>query len=71
VLGVSLDYSGGKNAWMKAIHDDHLPWIQVSDLKGWKSAPVLLFAIDAIPRNFLMGPDGKIIKPKSSWRRTW
>ncbi len=61
VLGVSLDYPGAKNAWLKAIHDDHLPWMQVSDLKGWKSEPVQLFAIEAIPRNFLLGPDGKII----------
>src|ERR1700744_4082083 len=61
VLGVSLDYPGAKNAWMKAIHDDHLPWTQVSDLKGWKSGPAQLFAIEAIPRNFLLGPDGKII----------
>jgi len=61
VLGVSLDYPGKKEAWLKAIHDDHLPWTQVSDLKGWNSEPVKLFAIEGIPRNFLLGPDGKII----------
>jgi peroxiredoxin len=61
VLGVSLDYPGARNAWLKAIHDDHLPWTQISDLKGWKSEPVQLFAISFVPRNFLIGPDGKII----------
>jgi len=61
VLGVSLDYPGAKNAWLKAIHDDHLPWTQVSDLKGWKSQPVQQFAISYVPRNFLLDRDGRIV----------
>lgn len=61
VLGVSLDYPGQKSAWLKAIHNDHLPWTQVSDLKGWQTEPVQLFAVSFVPRNFLIGPDGKII----------
>lgn len=61
ILSVSLDYPGKKEEWMKAIHDDHLAWTQVSDLKGWKSEPVVEYSIDAIPFNFLLGPDGKIL----------
>jgi len=61
ILGVSLDQPGKKDNWLKAIHDDHLTWTQVSDLKGWKNEAAQLYAVNAIPQNFLIGPDGKII----------
>jgi len=61
VLGVSLDQPGKKDAWMKAIHDDQLTWTQVSDLQYWKSPVADLYGVRAIPQNFLVGPDGKIV----------
>lgn len=62
VFGVSLDNPGKKDAWMKAIADDQLgQWPQVSDLQGWKSAPVGLYEVRGIPQNFLIDPTGKII----------
>jgi peroxiredoxin len=61
VLGISLDSPGQKLAWLKAINHDQLPWTQVSDLKGWKSAPVTMFGIGSIPQNFLLDPQGKVI----------
>jgi len=62
ILGVSLDNPGKKDAWLKAIQDDHLGgWPQVSDLKGWKSAVVELYSVRGIPQNFLVDPTGKII----------
>ncbi|ANH79850.1 alkyl hydroperoxide reductase [Niabella ginsenosidivorans] len=59
VLGVSLDEE--KEAWLKAIEKDGLTWTQVSDLKGWENEVAQQYRITAIPRNFLIGPDGKII----------
>ncbi|MBO9616466.1 MAG: AhpC/TSA family protein [Dyadobacter sp.] len=59
VLGVSLDKS--KDAWMKAIGKDGLAWTQVSDLKYWHSEPAALYGVRAIPANFLIDPQGKII----------
>jgi len=61
VLGVSLDQPGAQAKWLKAIHDDHLTWTQVSDLKFWKNEAALLYSVQAIPQNFLIGPDGKIV----------
>jgi len=61
VLGVSLDQPGAQAKWLKAIHDDHLTWMQVSDLKGFKNEAAQLYAVHAIPQNFLVGPDGKIV----------
>lgn len=59
ILGVSLDED--KKAWQKAIKDDKLTWDQVSDLKGWDNAAVKLYAVGAVPQNFLIDPQGKII----------
>ncbi len=62
VFGVSLDNPGKKDAWLKAIHDDNLQqWPHVSDLQGWKSAPVKLYEVRGIPQNFLIDPSGKIV----------
>jgi len=61
ILGVSLDQPGKKVNWLKAINDDHLAWTQVSDLKFWKNEAAQLYAVKAIPQNFLVSPDGKIV----------
>jgi peroxiredoxin len=61
VLGVSLDRSDKKQAWLDAIHKDGLAWTQVSDLKYWDNAVSRQYGIRAIPQNFLLDPTGKII----------
>ena len=61
ILGVSLDRPGKKANWMKAIHDDHLTWNHVSDLKFWDSETAKLYGVQAIPQNLLIDPTGKII----------
>ena len=61
ILSVSLDQPGKKDKWMKAIHDDHLTWNHVSDLKFWNNDAAKLYGIQAIPQNLLLDPDGKII----------
>lgn len=59
VVAVSLDTK--KDAWMKAIKEDGMPWTQLSDLQGWKSSVVLEYGIEAIPQNFLLDPQGRIV----------
>ncbi|RAJ75488.1 peroxiredoxin [Chitinophaga dinghuensis] len=59
VLGVSLDKE--KSNWLEAIKKDKLDWTHVSDLKFWESAVVNMYGINAIPANFLMDPQGKVI----------
>lgn len=61
ILGVSLDRPNGKEAWLKAIHKDHLDWTHVSELKQWNADIVKQYAIQVVPQNFLIGPDGKIL----------
>lgn len=59
VLGVSLDEK--KESWVKAIENDKLDWVQVSDLQRWNSEAATLYNITAIPASFLIDPDGKIV----------
>ncbi len=61
VLSVSLDQPGKKANWLNAIHHDGLIWTQVSDLQFWNNAAAVLYGIKAIPQNFLIDKDGKII----------
>jgi peroxiredoxin len=61
VLSVSLDQPGKKDAWLKAIHHDQLTWTQVSDLNFWNNAAAKLYGIQAIPQNFLLDKEGRII----------
>ena len=61
VLGVSLDQPNAKDKWLKAIEDDKLEWNHVSDLAYWKNAVAQQYGINAIPQNFLVNPEGKIV----------
>ena len=59
VIGVSFDQK--KEAWVKAIGQLKMPWLQISDLKRWGCAAAPIYKIDAIPDNILIDPQGKII----------
>lgn len=59
ILGISLDHD--EAAWKKAIADDKLGWLHVSELKGWESAINQTYFIAAIPSNVLIDEKGLII----------
>jgi thiol-disulfide isomerase/thioredoxin len=60
IYQVSLDKT--REAWIKGINDDKLgKWIHVSDIKYWNSVVVPLYKIEAIPANFLLDKDGRIL----------
>ena len=59
VIGVSFDQK--KEPWVKAVGQLKMPWLQISDLKGWQCAAAPIYKIDGIPDNILINPKGKII----------
>lgn len=59
VFSVSLD--SNKDAWVKAIKDDGLAWMHVSDLAGWKSAATQIYNFNSIPTTYLIDREGKIL----------
>ena len=60
IVGVSLD--NDKAAWTGAIQRMNLPWIHLSDLKGWQSEAAALYGISSIPATMLVDPQGKIVE---------
>src|SRR4030042_1414621 len=59
IFGVSLDQRN--EDWVKAIADDKLTWTHVSDLQYWNNAAAKMYAVNAIPANFLLDETGTII----------
>jgi thiol-disulfide isomerase/thioredoxin len=59
VLGVSLD--NNRKKWIQAIADDKLEWTHVSDSKTFDNEAAVLYGIRAIPSNFLLDKEGKIV----------
>ena len=60
ILGVSIDVASARSQWLKAIADDHLTWTQASDLRP-DNAAAMLYSVAAVPQNFLIDPQGKIV----------
>ncbi|HCN51439.1 MAG TPA: TlpA family protein disulfide reductase [Chryseobacterium sp.] len=59
ILGVSLDKS--KESWQKAIDRFQINWIQVSDLKFWKSPVAKTYELDELPFNVIIDGQGTIL----------
>ncbi|MBV7532085.1 TlpA disulfide reductase family protein [Chitinophaga sp. sic0106] len=59
IIAVSLD--DHKDKWIEAIAKDGLPWMHVSDLKGWNNEVGRLYGIRAVPANFLLDENRNII----------
>lgn len=56
IFGISIDQD--KNAWLKELKKQQLPWPQVLDTKN---VSVNSFAVTAVPTAYLISPEGKII----------
>ncbi|THD67878.1 AhpC/TSA family protein [Robertkochia marina] len=59
VIGVSLDQK--KEAWVKAIEEDQLPWYQVSTLQGGNDPIAREYQVNSIPATFVLDENGVII----------
>ncbi len=59
IYQVSLDRT--KESWLKGIKEDHLTWINVSDLNFWNSQAAVKYNIREIPGSFLLDTAGRII----------
>ncbi len=59
IFQVSLDKT--KESWTNAIYDDHLYWVECSDLKFWDSPIAKKYNVDELPASFLIDREGSII----------
>ncbi len=60
IYAVSLDKQ--KSDWVKAIEDDGLKWIHVSDLRYWNSVAAKEYGVGSIPFTVLIDKNGNIIE---------
>ena len=58
---VGLSFDNEKEPWLKAIKELDMPWIHLSDLKGWKSIAAETYGIHAIPASLLVDPEGTVV----------
>ncbi len=59
IYGVSLDDKQDK--WLKAMEKDHRTWTNVSSLEAFKTKAAYDYAVTALPMNYLIDADNKII----------
>ena len=62
IIGVSLDKN--KESWVRAIKDDGLKWLHVSNLKFWQEPIAKLYGVMSIPQTFIIDAKG-IIRAKN------
>ena len=67
IVGVSLDTD--RDAWLKTIREDNLPWTQISDLEGPGRGIAKKYSIRAIPQMFILDANDKIIAMNLSGER--
>ena len=58
---VGLSFDEDRDAWLKAIDDWDMPWIQLSDLKRWETVAAGVYSVTGIPDNLLVDPQGIIV----------
>ena len=60
IIGISLDEDS--DAWKAATQQLNIPWIQMSDLKGWENTIAKHFCVNSIPHTIVVDQKGKILK---------
>jgi thiol-disulfide isomerase/thioredoxin len=69
VIGVSLDTEQTMPRLAGFIADNHMPWPQICDGKGWKAKLAQLYGVNAIPDAWLIdGKSGLIVAGASALR---
>jgi thiol-disulfide isomerase/thioredoxin len=65
IFAISLDQDYA--AWTNYIEQNELKWINVSELKGWKTGAVETYAITGTPGYYLIDSNFKIISRQSTF----
>lgn len=56
IIGISLDTN--KEAWLQAVKQDRLPWVQLSTLEGFECPVGFKYGVTAIPHLFVVDKEG-------------
>lgn len=59
---VSISFDNDKEKWINAIKEDKIPWVQVSDLKGFYESEIKEFyKVKSLPTTYVLDPEGKVV----------
>lgn len=59
---VSISFDDNKEKWVKAIEEDNIPWVQISDLKGFNKSEIKgLYRVISLPTTYVLDPEGKVV----------
>lgn len=61
VVGISIDFEKDHGKWIKAIHEDGMPWTQLLSPANIDGGAMKTYGVRAIPSNFLIDPNGIIV----------
>jgi thiol-disulfide isomerase/thioredoxin len=64
IIGISGDYT--YNDWIGAIKRDSIPWINISDLKGWYNKAFLIYGVKFTPCLMLLNEKGLVLDDEFS-----
>lgn len=59
IVSFTLDHE--KERWQKASDEEQIPWINVGDLRAYKSPVVKMYGVMGVPANYLVNKEGEII----------
>ena len=59
IISISLDENA--KSWLAAVKKDRLTWIQLNEMKGWRSSVTTNWQINKIPASFLIDQEGNVI----------
>jgi thiol-disulfide isomerase/thioredoxin len=62
IIGISGD--SNKENWISAIKKDSIPWLNISDLKGWNNEAFMIYGIKGIPQMVILDESGVIVDNK-------
>ena len=57
----SSDLDENAKSWLAAVKKDRLTWIQLNEMKGWRSSVTTNWQINKIPASFLIDQEGNVI----------
>lgn len=59
ILAVAFEHK--EESWIKALKEENMPWVQVSQIKGRDEEASLLFDVNGVPASLLIDGEGKIV----------
>ena len=59
ILGIAI--TSDKPDWLRISYEEGIIWTNTSEMKGWEGDITKLYKIFAVPYNYLIDPNGKIV----------